>query len=63
MIANQGGTLDLFRGPAGGVEQIKKYTVVDQEWLPGGDELTPTLKLKCKPIEEKYAAEIEAMYR
>ncbi|HWC85858.1 MAG TPA: AMP-dependent synthetase/ligase [Solirubrobacteraceae bacterium] len=44
------------------VEQIKKFTVVSGDWLPGGDELTPTMKLKRKPIAEKYAAEIDAMY-
>jgi long-subunit acyl-CoA synthetase (AMP-forming) len=44
------------------VEQIKKFTIVRGDWLPGGDELTPTMKLKRKPIAEKYAAEIEAMY-
>jgi long-chain acyl-CoA synthetase len=44
------------------VEQIKKFTVIDAEWQPGGDELTPTMKLKRKPIHEKYAAEIEALY-
>ena len=32
------------------------------DWLPGGDELTPTMKLKRKPIGEKYAAEIDALY-
>src|SRR4051794_16078115 len=44
------------------VEQIKKFVVLDDEWLPGGDELTPTMKLKRKPIAEKYAGEIEALY-
>jgi long-chain acyl-CoA synthetase len=44
------------------VEQIKKFTIVPGDWLPGEDELTPTMKLKRKPIAEKYASEIEAMY-
>jgi long-subunit acyl-CoA synthetase (AMP-forming) len=44
------------------VEQIKRYHVIDAEWRPGGDELTPTMKLKRKPIQEKYAAEIERLY-
>jgi long-chain acyl-CoA synthetase len=44
------------------VEQLKKFTIVPGDWAPGGEELTPTLKLKRKPIAERYAAEIEAMY-
>jgi long-subunit acyl-CoA synthetase (AMP-forming) len=44
------------------VEQIKKFTIVQGDWLPGGDELTPTMKLKRKPIGAKYADEIEALY-
>jgi long-chain acyl-CoA synthetase len=44
------------------VEQIKKFKVIDAEWEPGGDELTPTMKLKRKPIHEKYGREIEALY-
>ncbi|MGH2764276.1 MAG: AMP-dependent synthetase/ligase [Thermoleophilaceae bacterium] len=44
------------------VEQIKKFKVLSEEWEPGGDELTPTMKLKRKPIHEKYAEEIEALY-
>jgi long-subunit acyl-CoA synthetase (AMP-forming) len=43
-------------------EQIKKFTILPTEWEPGGDELTPTMKLKRKPISEKYAEEIEALY-
>ncbi|MCW3040608.1 MAG: fadD11 [Solirubrobacterales bacterium] len=44
------------------VEQIKKYELLAEEWLPGGDELTPTMKLKRKPIDAKYEATIEALY-
>jgi long-subunit acyl-CoA synthetase (AMP-forming) len=44
------------------VEQIKKFTILPTDWVPGGDELTPTMKLKRKPIAEKYGAEIDAMY-
>jgi long-chain acyl-CoA synthetase len=44
------------------VEQIKRYKILSEEWQPGGDELTPTMKLKRKPINEKYAKEIEALY-
>jgi long-chain acyl-CoA synthetase len=44
------------------VEQIKKFKILPAEWAPGGDELTPTMKLKRKPIERKYAAEIDALY-
>jgi long-subunit acyl-CoA synthetase (AMP-forming) len=44
------------------VEQVKRHTILAEEWLPGGDELTPTMKLKRRPIAEKYAAEIEALY-
>ena len=44
------------------VEQIKKFKILPADWLPGGDELTPTMKLKRRPIVEKYEAEIEALY-
>jgi long-subunit acyl-CoA synthetase (AMP-forming) len=44
------------------VEQIKKFKLLPLDWEPGGDELTPTMKLKRKPISEKYKGEIEALY-
>ncbi len=44
------------------VEQIKRYKLLSGEWQPGGEELTPTMKLKRRPIERKYEAEIEALY-
>src|SRR4029077_8123983 len=44
------------------VERIKQFTVLGDEWLPDSEELTPTMKLKRRGINSKYAAEIEAMY-
>ena len=44
------------------VEQIKKYTILPGFWEPGGDEITPTLKLKRRPIAAKYADSIDALY-
>ena len=41
-------------------EQIRRFTIVAGPWLPGGDELTPTMKLKRKPIAAKHAALIDA---
>src|SRR5204862_5211861 len=44
------------------VEQIKRFKLLDCDWPPAGDELTPTMKLKRRPIAEKYAEQIEALY-
>jgi long-subunit acyl-CoA synthetase (AMP-forming) len=44
------------------VEQIKKFTILPEIWEPGGDEVTPTMKLKRRPIAQKYATQIEALY-
>jgi long-subunit acyl-CoA synthetase (AMP-forming) len=54
--------VDAANGKLARVEQIKKFTIIPGDWHPDGDELTPTMKLKRRPIAEKYAAEIEAMY-
>ena len=45
------------------VEQIKKFTLLPEEWTPDSEELTPTMKLKRRGITAKYAAEIEKMYQ
>jgi long-subunit acyl-CoA synthetase (AMP-forming) len=44
------------------VEQVKRFMIVAGDWGPGGDELTPTMKLKRKPILAKYAGDIDALY-
>ena len=44
------------------VEQIKRFRVLPTFWEPGGDEITLTMKLKRRPIVQKYTAEIEELY-
>ena len=44
------------------VEQVRRWALLDREWLPGGDELTPTMKLKRKFVNEKYIGVIDGMY-
>ena len=44
------------------VEQIKRFAMLAEDWLPDSDELTPTMKLKRRPIAQKYASQIEALY-
>ena len=45
------------------VEQIKKFFLLQTQLTAEDDELTPTMKLKRKLVEKKYAEDIEAMYR
>jgi long-chain acyl-CoA synthetase len=44
------------------VEQVKKFTILGEEWQPDSEELTPTMKLKRRGVNTKYAEEIEALY-
>jgi long-subunit acyl-CoA synthetase (AMP-forming) len=44
------------------VEQVKRLRLLPSTWEPGGDELTPTMKLRRKPIAQKYATEIGSLF-
>jgi long-chain acyl-CoA synthetase len=45
------------------VEQIKKFFLLETQLTAEDEELTPTMKLKRKFVEKKYADRIEALYR
>lgn len=45
------------------VEQVKKFSLIDIQLTAEDDELTPTMKLKRKFINEKYNSIIESMYQ
>jgi long-chain acyl-CoA synthetase len=44
------------------VEQVRRYRLLAHDWVPGGVELTPTMKLKRRSIAKRYAGEIERLY-
>ncbi|MEM9069992.1 MAG: long-chain fatty acid--CoA ligase [Myxococcota bacterium] len=44
------------------VEQIKKFTILSRNFTVEDGELTPTLKVKRRMVNEHFADEIEAMY-
>jgi long-chain acyl-CoA synthetase len=43
-------------------EKVKKIVLLEKELTVDGGELTPTLKVKRRVVEEKYRAEIDAIY-
>jgi long-chain acyl-CoA synthetase len=44
------------------VEQVRRFTILPEQWRPDSELLTPTLKLKRKAIARTYAVEIDALY-
>lgn len=45
------------------VQQVKRWRLLPAEWSVQGEELTPSLKLKRRVVQRKYAAEIGALYQ
>src|SRR5262249_5382194 len=44
-------------------EQVRRFHVLSDDWLPDSEELTPTMKLKRRGILAEYRDEIDALYR
>jgi long-chain acyl-CoA synthetase len=57
------GEIDRVNGRFARVEQIKKFFLLDTQLSAEDEELTPTMKLKRKLVQHKYAPQIDAMYR
>ncbi len=62
VLAEVGAGVERGNARLARVEQVKKFRLLAADWQPGGVELTPTMKLKRRPIEHRYADEIEELY-
>jgi long-chain acyl-CoA synthetase len=56
------GEIDRVNKKFARVEQIKKFFLLENQLTAEDEELTPTMKLKRKLVEKKYAPQIEALY-
>ena len=54
--------LDRANEKYAGVEQVKKFFILEHDLTQETDELTPTLKVKRNVVNEKYADRFDALY-
>jgi len=44
-------------------EQIRRFEILSRDFSPEENEITPTLKLKRRVVEQNFASELEELYR
>ena len=54
--------MDELNGKFSPPEQVKKFAILSRDFTVDDGELTPTLKIKRKPIAANWAEEIESLY-
>jgi long-chain acyl-CoA synthetase len=62
VVAKYQSVIDEMNGTLAHFETIKRFRVVPEAWSLAGGELTPSLKLKRRVINQKYTDEIAAFY-
>jgi long-chain acyl-CoA synthetase len=62
LVADIQRSVDLANAEVSQAEAIKKFRILPVEWTAESGELTPTLKLKRRVINERYAGEIDSLY-
>ena len=55
--------VDVVNSELAQFERIKAFTLLDTELTTASGDLTPTLKVRRKIVEEKFKDQIDAMYR
>ena len=62
VVAMYQSVVDQVNGQLAHFESIKRVSIVSDEWSVEKGELTPSMKLKRRIIEQKYAKQIADLY-
>ena len=62
VYAKMGSRVERVNEQLSNYERIKKIVLLDQEMTLEGGQLTPSLKVKRRVVNQMYASQIEAMY-
>jgi long-chain acyl-CoA synthetase len=62
-VAHVGREIEKVNGSLAQYETIKRFRVLPAQFSIDSGELTPTLKLKRKVVSEKFASEIDELFR
>jgi long-chain acyl-CoA synthetase len=62
VVAEVQAAVDRGNAKLSRVETIRKFRIVPDVWVPDTDLLTPTAKVKRRGVDDRYAAEIAALY-
>ena len=55
--------MDQFQKKLANYERVRKYVLLDRPFTIESGEITPSLKIKRKYVEERYQDLIEQMYQ
>ena len=55
-------TIDAMNAKVARVESVKKFTILEKPLSIDSGELTPTMKVKRKVVNEKFAKLVDEMY-
>ena len=58
-----GAQLERYNKDCMDYQKLKKAIIVEEEWTPENNLLTPTLKLKRNEIAHKYEEKLEPVFR
>ena len=62
LIAEIQGAVNDANKAVSNAEDIKKFTILPEDWTEEGGQLTPSMKLKRNVVMKEYSSEVDALY-